>query len=607
MNVGSVISSNLYDNKQKQIVHARYMARPNLFGLKIASSLSTDTISFSGRILKLPPKERMTAFAIKFLEEIKLKEDQPLHITAESKHVPFLKVMADEAYKKGSGRISMEVIEPEIEALKKKYGITETFDYKKEARKELEDEGALFVKFDNKNCPYTKSGLTKKEISELVKSLYPKIPKKIQNIFKLNPEEIFKTLLDMNKGESIQIGGEREHFPRMVKLVEYLYSINKSKLVNINITEPKEFDPKIAFYNHAKDSLFTKGQKSLISQQQEFLDKDTAILELRGGNPEQYSEIDPKKIDQLTNPDAEEILQIYNKRLSYNPWLVYWIPTTKAAIYAYPEHKSNELKALEHALKDAVKINRIGKMGKHAESLRLRSAKLNKLLDKGYRTIHYVSIDPTTKMPDGKTDLKVGLSSKSFFIGGRKSMPTGHKPITNVPTEETYSSPKANSVEGKVSATVPLVLSGKIIEGIEFQFKKGKVVNINATKNLEMLKKHIKSNKNANMLGEVSIVADSPISKLNRLFYSNILDENTTCHIALGNAYMHLVKGPGKIKTAAEIKDPIKLKAYLKKLHINSSTTHNDLMIGGPNVYVYAENPKTGKQVQIIKDDKFLL
>ncbi len=45
--------------------------------------------------------------------------------------------------------------------------------------------------------------------------------------------------------------------------------------------------------------------------------------------------------------------------------------------------------------------------------------------------------------------------------------------------------------------------------------------------------------------------------------------------------------------------------SYLKKLHINSSTTHNDFMIGGENVYVYAENPKNGDSIPVIINDKF--
>ena len=79
-----------------------------------------------------------------------------------------------------------------------------------------------------------------------------------------------------------------------------------------------------------------------------------------------------------------------------------------------------------------------------------------------------------------------------------------------------------------------------------------------------------------------------------------MLDENAACHLALGNAYPDCVDG------ALEIDDYEEQEKYLKDMDINSSTTHNDFMVGGPNVYIYAEN-NDGDEIPVIKDDKFLL
>lgn len=578
------------------------------FGIKPLKFDTLDSVSFSARIPKLSVQERMTNYAIKFLNEIGLKEDQPLQITASSKHIPFLKVVTDEAYKKGSGRVSLKVVEPEIEALRKKYNITETFNYKKEAQKELEAEGALFIKFDDTNCPYKRSGLSNSETLKEIKSIYDKVPNKIKNIFKLNPEELFKTALDMHEGQPILIRGHREHFPEIIKLVDYLYGKNKSKLVDVSLTEAKEFNTSISYYKYAKDDLIGKFCQSSVNAEKECFEKDTALLVLRGGDPELYKEIDSKRIVEDSKPFNEAVQEYYSKSTNNNPWLVYYAPTTKSALFAYPEYGNDKVAALKHALKDAKKINRIGKLKEHIAAIELRAKKMNDLLDKGFRNIRYVSVNPKTKLPDGKTDLKIGLSPKSFFNTGRMNMEnTGHKPIVNIPTEEIFTSPKANTAEGVVSATMPLVLSSKIVEGIQMTFKKGKAILVKASKNEELLKEHIKANKNADKLGEVAIVADSPIFKLNRLFYSTLLDENAACHIAIGDSYADAIKGPGSIKTAGNMQDYTEQQKYLKKLNINTSTTHNDFMIGGPNVYVYAENPKTGEQIQIIKDDKFLL
>lgn len=570
------------------------------YGFKSSNLIGADTISFSARVPKLPPKERMTQYAVKFLENIGLKEHQPLRVEAESKYVPFLRVLAEEAYKKGSGQLSFNVLEPELEILKSKYGIIEKFDYQKEAIIELKNAGAQFLKFDESNCPYSASGLNEKETVRQMNSIAAKVPNKIKKLFELDPVEIFKTALDIREGQPVYISGEREHLPQIVKLVDWLYSQNKSKLILVQLNEIKEFNPNIAFLKYAKDDLIGKFEPSSVHAEQEFLEKNVASLYLRGGDPELYKEIDAKRMADDAKPFSAAANEYRSRQMSENPWLVYYAPTTMSARMAYSEY-SNPLHSLQFALKDAKNINRVGKLSPHINALEYRASKLNEILDKGFRTIHFVSVDPVTKLPNGKTDLRVGLSEKSFFGGARMEMKkNGHKPIVNVPTEEVFSSPQANLTQGKVSATMPLVLNGKVVKDIEMTFEGGNAIKVNASENLDMLNVHIKSNENADKLGEVAIVAGSPIAKLDRLFYSTLLDENAACHVAIGRAYPDVVKGVDEIEYYA------KKQEYLKDLHINTSTTHNDFMIGGKDVYVYAENGK-GDQIPIIIDDKFML
>jgi len=601
MELKSVFSSNISQNKPKAVANVQHMSQPNLYNLKMQQALKVDAICFTGKSKNTSPGERMRNFAIDYLNEIGLKENQPLNITADSKYVPFLKILTEEAYKKGSGNVSFKVVEPEIEALKKKYNITEDFDYKKEAQQELEDAGALFIKFNDANCPYKAANLSKKETKAQVESLHPNIPKKVLDIFKPDPEEIFKTAMDVHEGEPVLIRGEREHLPQIIRFADWLYSKNKTKLIDIKIIEPKEFNTNIAFYKYANEDLIGKHPNSSISAYKEYSEKDVAWLVLKGSDPELYSEVDSKKMAKDSAP-LNQAAKEYNDKITVSsPWLVYYAPTTRSITKAYPEYGDDKVSALKHALKDAKELTRAGKLKEVIDLLAARSDRMNDLVEQGYKTIHYVSVDPKTKLPDGKTDLKVGLSEKSYFNKARKTMLNGHNSVVNIPTEEVFTSPTANSAQGKVSATLPLVLNGKIIEGIEMTFKDGKVVKVNATKNLDALKEHIKSNKNADRLGEVALVAGSPIAKKNRIFYDTLLDENAACHIALGNCYAYAIKG------AKEIKDYQEQQKYLADLNINSSTTHNDFMIGGPNVYVFAENPETGEQVQIIKDDKFIL
>ena len=121
--------------------------------------LKSDTVSFTGSV---KPSDKMAVYATKLLAESGLKEDQPVYLEADAKYLPFMNVLAQEAYKKGSGYVKIVAKEPELENLKKKYNITEEFDYKKQERKEFE--GALMLSFDDSNNPYKKSGLKDFEV-----------------------------------------------------------------------------------------------------------------------------------------------------------------------------------------------------------------------------------------------------------------------------------------------------------------------------------------------------------------------------------------------------------------------------------------------------------
>ena len=558
---------------------------------RIDTRMKADEVSFSGSVT---PSDKMSVYAVRLLDESGLKENQPVYIEADSKYLPFMNKLAEEAYKKGSGLVHVEAKEPELEKLKEKYDITEEFDYKKEKREEFKD-GLKFT-FDETNDPYKKAGVKDFEVKAELEKIYPPIPKNVRNEFKMNPEEIFKTALDVHEGEPVLISGEREHLPYIVEMVDYLYSKNKTKLVDVTFTD----DSDKALLKYAKDDVLEHVPQSRINADKEYYEKDTARLFLDGEDPHFLEDVDSNRIVKKMKAQGSARKKYRNLQASNNPWLVYYAPTTKSCKEVYPEI-NDPIEAIKTAYKDANKINRVGKLEEHVETLKARSEKMNDIMSKGYRTLHYVSVDPMTKEPDGKTDFRVTMSDKSRFKAARENMDkTGHNPIVNIPTEETFTAPLASSAEGQIAATMPLSLNGKIVDGIVLKFEKGKVVDVKASKNEDMLKEHIKSHKNADRLGEVALVAGSPIAKTGRLFNSTLLDENAACHLALGNAYPDCVDG------ALEIEDYEEQEEYLKDMDINSSTTHNDFMVGGPNVYIYAEN-KDGDEIPVIKDDKFLL
>jgi len=496
--------------------------------LQLKQNLKTDTVSFKGNKENMSAEEKMTNYAVKLLEDNKLKENQKIYITSDSTYLPFINILTAEAYKKGSGLIRQNIKEPEIEALKKKYNIKEEFNYQKQEREEFKKANALFLKFDKKNNPLKASKLTKNEIKTEQKKFYTEIPKSVRKEFKIKPQEIFQEALDIHKEQPVYIYAEREHLPYVVEMVDWLYSKNNTKLVDVSIPTKSRLN----MLNYAKEEVLEDIPKSDIAQEKEFYEKDVAALYLEGRDPNMYEGINSERIVKNSNARMEAIEEYRNLTTTHVPWLVYYAPTTKSCANAYAEYNKHPFDAITQAYKDANKINRVGKLEEHIKALDYRTEKLNNLLDKGYQTFHYVSYDEKTQKPDGKTDFTIKMSKDSIFQSARSKMDKyGHSPLLNIPTEEVFSAPLASSAEGKLSATKPFSINGKQIKDAQFIFKNGRVINAKASKNEDMLKSYITTNKNADRLGEIAFVAGSPIEKTGRVFNSVLLDENASCHL----------------------------------------------------------------------------
>lgn len=577
------------------------MSRVSEVTTRLVSNIPTSTSSTEVRT----PREKMIAYIrAMFTEDPSLGRGRPLRIVADSKYLPFVRLMVEEAYRNfNAGKVFVRLIEPEVEALKKKYGIGDAdFDYRTIEVTELIGTGGTTMHLGN---PYFKSLLTPEEEAQVVESITPKIPPEIQQQLKIDPKEILEGNLSLRTNQPLAIFGEREHMPQILELVEYAYQ-HGSTLVDVKISENKENDLAIPFYNYASDEVLVTVPKSLVARYQEYLDRNVARIYLDGEDPTQYEGIDPERITKSNVAHSKAVQDIRDQLVFRTPWNIYYLPTTYSAIAAYPEYGDDEIAALEHASREAREINRVGRNEEHIEELSRVADRLNEVLKKGYRTVHFVSVDPETDLSDGKTNFKVGLSEKAVFKAAVEVTPSGQRFIANTPTEEIYTVPDNTKAEGRVRATKPFCLNGVLVENIWMEFKDGHIardesgrLKAGATANEEMLLEHIERNEGADRLGELSLVAGSPIFDLGRLFKSTLIDENATCHIAIGDGYPECIEG------GISIDDPEKQKEYLKGFNFNYSTTHNDFMIGGPNVVVYAEK-EDGSQITLIEDNKFV-
>lgn len=136
----------------------------------------------------------------------------------------------------------------------------------------------------------------------------------------------------------------------------------------------------------------------------------------------------------------------------------------------------------------------------------------------------------------GKKHVEVrGPNSQiALSIEGRKFINSDGS--RNMPSGEIFTGPVEDSVNGWVRFTYPAITGGREVEGVELEFKDGKVVNAHARKNEAFLLSMLDSDPGARYLGEFAIGTNYGIKQFTR---SILYDEKIggSIHMAVGGGY----------------------------------------------------------------------
>jgi aminopeptidase len=206
----------------------------------------------------------------------------------------------------------------------------------------------------------------------------------------------------------------------------------------------------------------------------------------------------------------------------------------------------------------------VGSWNEHCHTL---EAKRDQLNAKKFVALHITG---------NGTDLRVGLADHSQFAGGRLQRGKSAAFSPNIPTEEVFTMPHKDKVDGVVRSSMPLSLRGTLIDGIEMTFKNGRAEKATAKKGEAVLLGLLDTDEGARHLGEVALVPNSSrVSKAKMLFLNTLYDENAACHIALGKAIG---------ENMADYDDLSK--EELAARGVNDSLIHVDWMIGSADTNV---------------------
>ena len=336
---------------------------------------------------------------------------------------------------------------------------------------------------------------------------------------------------------------------------------------------------------HAKESVLEKPANWIPEFYKQYIDDKAAFLSLISANPKALEGIPTDRIS-LQSRNVNKALSFYHTAImnSSVTWCVASVPTVLwANLLGYEGTDEEKIDQLWATLLKLCRIEGIEPKDTyrhHMAKLRHRCEALNKL---DLKSLRYTC--------ENGTDLLLELPEGHIWLGGEESSKDGTIFNANIPTEEVFSAPQYNGVNGVVHSTKPLIYHGNTISDFSFTFKEGKIVEYTAKEGYEVLKELVETDEGSHYLGEVALVDHfSPISQSNQIFYETLFDENASCHLAIGAAYPTCLKNSDGL-----------FEEELKERGLNHSLTHVDFMIGHERMNIKGYT-RDGQEVDIMID-----
>lgn len=303
-----------------------------------------------------------------------------------------------------------------------------------------------------------------------------------------------------------------------------------------------------------------------------------AFLSLSSPQPGYLKEVDPillAKVQKYVSETTKEFREYQDKDLL--KWNISAVPNP---YWAKEMHLQNE-----EELWDL--IFSICLINEEEDPKKLWHEKLQKLKRRA-QYLNNLQIEKIVYKNSLGTNLEITLPENYLFQSAEG------KNIVNMPTEEVFTSPDYLKTNGIVYSSKPLEYRGNLVEDFFLEFQNGRVVSYDAKKGKEVLKGILETDEGSSYLGEAALVdISSPIAKTNKIFLNTLIDENSCCHLALGQSFGEcLVDGLQKNREE------------LKELGLNQSKNHVDFFIGTEDLLIEAIL-KNGEKKIIMENGNF--
>jgi len=408
--------------------------------------------------------------------------------------------------------------------------------------------------------------------------------KKIKDYAKL----IVKVGANVQKKQVVVVEAISEAYPLVREVVSEAYKAGASK-VKVRFSDP--IVTKYDYLNQEEKDLIDIKDYEVKTRINPIVEEKGCRIAIRGESPEYLKGVNPQKLAKVNQAISQVYKELRNWTMSSKTqWTLATWPSKDWAKLIFPKLSEQEaVNKLFDKILSTVRID--GKKDpiplwtQHNKQTRSWANKLNKF--------NFDYLEFKNKLG---TNIKIDLIKDHIWESGGFEGKNGVPSFTaNLPTEEVWTMPDRNGLNGKVVASLPLSYFGQIVEGFWFEFKNGSVVKYGAKKGKEVLD-NIFKNKGAKQTGEIALVPKtSPIKQSGILFLSTLFDENAACHIALGACYPTNVKGGDSIS-----------REELYKLGGNDSTVHIDFMFGTDDLSCKGFK-KGKKEVEVMKNGLLLI
>lgn len=398
-------------------------------------------------------------------------------------------------------------------------------------------------------------------------------------------ELVIQKGINIQKGQILVINSPVEVYDFTRKLVKQAYELGASEVV---VHWNDEVVGKYKYVYGAEDifDTFPEWQKESMEY---YRKKGAAFLSVYATDPDILKEVDKTRVARFQKAKSLALKEYYENVMgNSNQWCVISVPTQAWAKRVFPELSTevaiSEMWKLILKIVRADKENPILEWENHLNTLKARMDYLNK--KRFAKLIYRNSLG---------TNLEIGLPEGHKWISGGEKSKAGVEFVANIPTEEIFTMPHREKVNGVIVSSKPLIYGGSVIDKFTLTFKDGEVINYSAEVGEEILGKLLSMDENSKYLGEVALVEyDSPISKSERVFYNTLFDENASCHLAFGGAYpVCLENSEGQSEEE------------LKERGMNNSLTHEDFMIGTEDMEIVGIDSE-GRETTIMKNGNFV-